>query len=104
MYGGTHSGRNMDSSVPRLGPSARSGRELERKGGALQERVDEGRNVILVPFPLEKLFGVAGGRKEIPTAPSLRLGLGRRYRSSNACACRSSLYDRPADLCFNPMF
>ena len=56
---------DKDSSVPRLGPSARSGRELEREGGAVPERVDEGRNVILINFPLVNLFGVASGKKEI---------------------------------------
>ena len=33
---------DKDSLVPRLGPSARSGRELEREGGTVPERVDEG--------------------------------------------------------------
>ena len=59
---------DKDSSVPRLGPSARSGRELEREGGDLPERDDEGRNVIFITFPLAKLFRVASGQKELPNS------------------------------------
>jgi len=54
-------------SVPRLSPSPRSGRELERRGRALLERVDEGRNVVLITFPLAKISGAVGGRKGILT-------------------------------------
>ena len=57
---------DKDSSVPSLGPSVRSGRELEREVGAVPERIDEGRNVIFITFPLVNLFGVASGPKEIP--------------------------------------
>ena len=42
---------DKDSLVPKLGPSVRSGRELEREGGTVPERVDEGRNVIFITFP-----------------------------------------------------
>ena len=59
---------DKDSSVPRLGPSARSGRELEREGGAVPERIDEGRNVIFITFPLVNLFGAVSGQKEIPNS------------------------------------
>ena len=59
---------DKDSLVPRLGPSARSGRELEREGGTVPERVDEGWNVIFITFPLVNLFGVASGQKEIPNS------------------------------------
>ena len=46
-----------DSSIPKLGPNARSGRELKREGGILPEQVDEGRNVILITFPLANYSG-----------------------------------------------
>ena len=59
---------DKDSLVPKLGPSARSGRELEREGGTVPEWIDEGRNVIFITFPLVNLFWVASRQKEIPNS------------------------------------
>ena len=42
------------------------GRELERRSPEAGARVNEGQNVVLIPFPLGKLvFGGAGGQEAI---------------------------------------
>ena len=59
------------SSVPSMGPRCEVGMVTGREGphrgqgGALLERGDEGRNVVVITFLLTKLFGVADMQKEI---------------------------------------